>query len=41
MYKPVTAFICEMLPERVRETSDMELMYEDIWNLPIYDMSIA
>ena len=28
--EPVTAFICDMLPEHMRETSRMDKLYEDI-----------
>ena len=37
--EPVTAFICEMLPEHMRETSRMELLYEDIEKLPVSEIA--
>ena len=35
----MTAFICEMLPEHMRETSRMELLYEDIDKLPVSEIA--
>ena len=35
----MTAFICEMLPEHMRETSRMELLYEDIEKLPVSEIA--
>lgn len=32
--EPLAAFMCEMLPEHMRKTSRMELMYEDFEDLP-------
>jgi hypothetical protein len=37
---PVTAFVCELLPENMRESSRTELFYEDLEKLPPEDVAI-
>ena len=34
--EPVTAFVCDMLPEHKRETPSMGMLYEAIEKLPMY-----
>ncbi|WIA33521.1 hypothetical protein OEZ86_006646 [Tetradesmus obliquus] len=39
LLRPITSFVCEMLPEDMRETSPAELHYEDLEKLPPDDVT--